>query len=226
MKDGIEIFEIFSLLRKKSGMILSCIFSGVLIAWGITEFIITPRYQSSVQMVVNNAGEGEQLNQGDIHSSWNLINTYREILLSPVVLNEVVNELALPFSASTLRGQLSVTSPNQTQIISLSVLNEDPALAKEIVNSIAETFQEVIFDIFNTRNVFIIMEGEESLHPATPNRIMNLAIGVTLGMVAGLTMTFLIYYLDTRIKHKQELEQLLDIPVMGTIPNLEAKNFK
>ena len=226
MKDGIEVIEIFSLLKRKALMIVLCGIIGLGSAFAVTNFMLTQLFESSIQLVVNNAGDGEQLNQGDIHSSWNLINTYREILVSPVVLNEVIDELQLNFNASDLRRQISVNSPAQTQILSFSVLNEDPLAARDIANSMAVIFQDVIFEIFHTRNVFIIMEGEASSSPATPNMTMNMAIGLTLGLMTGVGITFIGYYLDTKIKSKHELERLLNIPVMGLVPMLDQKDFK
>ncbi len=51
---------------------------------------------------------------------------------------------------------------------------------------------------------------------------MNIAIAFLLGFMVSVGLVFLLEYLDNTYKNKEQLEKDLDIPVLGTIPDLDT----
>ena len=61
-------------------------------------------------------------------------------------------------------------------------------------------------------------EAEASLRPVRPNIALNVALGVIVGLIAGVGLAFFIEYLDTSVKTIDDVEQALEAPVLGVIP--------
>lgn len=60
--------------------------------------------------------------------------------------------------------------------------------------------------------------AEPSSLPARPRVGLNLGLGALLGLVLGLGLAFFIEYLDTSVKTMEDVENLLQVPVLAVIP--------
>ncbi len=58
----------------------------------------------------------------------------------------------------------------------------------------------------------------ESSFPARPNVWLNMALGILVGLIVGIGLAFFIEYLDTSIKTLEDVEHLLNLPVLAVIP--------
>jgi succinoglycan biosynthesis transport protein ExoP len=56
-------------------------------------------------------------------------------------------------------------------------------------------------------------------HPATPNKRLNLVIGLASGLLLGLVAAFAVDSLDDRILGARDLEETLGVSVVASIPN-------
>jgi capsular exopolysaccharide synthesis family protein len=54
--------------------------------------------------------------------------------------------------------------------------------------------------------------------PSHPRVLLNMALGVIVGIGFGIGLAFFIEYLDTSVKTMEELESLLNVPVLAVIP--------
>jgi protein tyrosine kinase modulator len=58
--------------------------------------------------------------------------------------------------------------------------------------------------------------------PIKPNKKLNVAIAFLLGLMISVGLSFLLEYMDNTIKTQEDIEKLLEVPVIGNIPNYEA----
>jgi polysaccharide biosynthesis transport protein len=65
---------------------------------------------------------------------------------------------------------------------------------------------------------FIREPAEPALLPSKPNVKINMFLGIAAGIVLGLSLAFFLEYLHTGIKTMEEVEKLLEIPVLAVIP--------
>ena len=70
-------------------------------------------------------------------------------------------------------------------------------------------------------NVTVLNEATPPAKAARPKVLLNLALGVLLGLVLGLAAVFLLELLDRRVRSTEDLESGLDAPVIG---HLQAWN--
>ena len=73
-----------------------------------------------------------------------------------------------------------------------------------------------------TSNVEIINQAQLPLSPIKPNKKKNLGMGLLLGFLLGVGLTFLLDYLDQTIKDEDDVQENLNLAVIGSIPHIEA----
>jgi len=229
MEETISLRELYQTLRKRLWLITTLAVLATAIAGVISYFVLTPVYQSSTQILVNQKmSEQAAVNQSDIRTNLDLINTYNVIIKSPVILDIVKEELDLDRSVGALMGQITVGSEQQSQVVRLTVQDTDPEMAVKIANTTADVFKREIGTIMKLKveNVSILSEAElsASLSPVKPDPILNMAIAFVVGLMAGVGLAFLLEYLDNTVKNEQDVEKLLELPVLGSIAQMEVES--
>ena len=69
-----------------------------------------------------------------------------------------------------------------------------------------------------TSMVEIVDTAKAGLRPVRPNKTLNIALGIIIGLVVGVGLAFFIEYLDTSVKTIDDVERALGSPVLGVIP--------
>ena len=69
-----------------------------------------------------------------------------------------------------------------------------------------------------TTVVDIVDRAVPGLAPVRPNKPLNIALGIIVGLVVGVGLAFFIEYLDTSVKTIDDVERSLQAPVLGVIP--------
>lgn len=230
MEETISLKEIFEVIKKRIGLIIAFVIGAALIAAVLSFFVLTPTYENSSQFLVNqeNQGQGQQFTQTEIRTNIELINTYNVIITSPVILEDVAADLNLDMSSTELANKIQVQSAEQSQVVTVTATDEDPQLATDIANTTVQTFQNKIPDIMNVDNVTILSEAELGPNPSpvAPNSMLNIAIAIVLGGMIGVGLAFLLSYLDNTIKTEEDIEKLLEVPVLGVITHIEDKDIR
>ena len=70
-------------------------------------------------------------------------------------------------------------------------------------------------------NVRVIERAEVPFRPSKPNVPLNLTLGVLAGLMLGVGAAFSCEYFDQSVKSTQDVEDLLLLPTLATIPNFE-----
>src|SRR5690625_1407187 len=225
MEETISLKEIFEVIKKRFWLISAFVCGAAVIAAAISYFVLTPTYEANSQFIVNQ-GEQDQSAQysiNDVRMNVELINTYNVIITSPVILEEVVETLNLPYSSGSLKDKIQVSSAENSQVVTVTVTDESPVTAAEISNTTVEVFQDKLPDLMNVDNVKILSEAKlsENPSPVAPKPMLNIAIALVLGGMIGVGLAFLLEYLDTTITTEEDVEKYLELPVLGVISHIE-----
>jgi succinoglycan biosynthesis transport protein ExoP len=78
--------------------------------------------------------------------------------------------------------------------------------------------EKIDVDLPKTTMVEIIDQATAGLRPVRPNKPLNIALGIIIGLVVGVGLAFFIEYLDTSVKTIDDVERSLQAPVLGVIP--------
>ena len=199
--------------------LVCCLIGGI-----YTKFLTIPMYKSSTSVILGSNEEGTGITQSDISINNNLVSTYAEIIKSRRVLEQVQKELNDSYTYDELVKEISVSSISNTQIIKITVEDNNASNAKIIANLVAKVFTVEIPDLYHLDNVSILDEAIEEEDPYNINVLKSSIIGGVLGLVLSSGIFFVIYYFDRTAKSVEQVEEVLQMPILGSVE--ETKNLK
>jgi len=226
MEETISLQDLFKTVKKRIGLIALLTLLAVTIAGVVSFLVLTPMYETSTQILVNQeASEATQLTNQNIQTDLQLINTYSVIIKSPAILDEVSSQLNLDMTVEQLNEKITVATAENSQVVNITVQDEDPGQAVDIANTTAVVFEGEIQELMNVDNVSILSPAvlKENPSPVAPNPVLNMAIAAVIGLMLGVGIAFLIEYLDTTIKDQQDIEDILGIPMLGIISPIKEE---
>lgn len=164
----------------------------------------------------------------DIETNLQLINTYNVIIKSPAILSLVIDELDLNTTAAALTNKITVSNAEDSQVVNITVQDPDPQKAVDIANKTAEVFQTQIKTLMQVNNVSVLTPAVlgDNPTPVKPDPMLNMAIAAVIGMMLGVGLAFLLEYLDTTVKTEEDIEEILQLPVLGLISNISEKDLQ
>ena len=220
----ISISEIFEALKKRWILIVSITLVATLISGILSFFVIKPTYETSTKVFRGKEESNlEGYNSNDIQMYQKLLQTYAETIKTNEVVQAAINNTGADLTVSAVKGALTVTPVSDTQILQIKYQNNDPELAKEILENITNEFVVLAKELVPNGNVRVIEAVQLPEDPVAPNKKMNIAIAFLLGLMVSVGLVFLLEYLDNTFKNKENLERELDIPALGVIPVVDEE---
>jgi capsular polysaccharide biosynthesis protein len=229
MEETISLKEIVQTIKKRLIMILIITIAAVLISGIVTKVFMTPQYDASTQVLVNQ--KNDQTNQIDataIQTTIQLINTYSVVIKSPTILSEVIKNLNLEMTPDQLAKAITVNSAQNSQVFTVTVETASSTRSVKIANEVARVFKDKIQSIMKVDNVSVLSKAElaASLSPVKPSLKMNVAIAFVVGLMVSIGIAFLLDYLDNTVKTEEDIEKQLGLPVLGAIVDMAPERNK
>ena len=220
----ISISEIFEALKKRWILIVSITLVATLISGILSFFVIKPTYEASTKVFVGKEESSlEGYNTNDIQMYQKLLQTYAETIKTNEVIQAAINSTNADLSVKDVKDSLTVTPIADTQILQIKYKNNDPEVAKSILENITNEFVILSKELVPNGNVRVIEAVQLPEDPVAPNKKMNIAIAFLLGLMVSVGLVFLLEYIDNTFKTKENLERELSIPVVGLIPSFDEE---
>ena len=157
----------------------------------------------------------------DLQAGSYLVKDYREIILSQDVLEKVITDLKLDFSPKALSDKIKVTVPVDTRIVSISVKDRAPEEASRIANTLREVASKKIISVTRVSDVTTLEEARPATSPSSPNIRAISIVSFLAGAVVTIIIILMMELLDTRVKRSEDIEDVMQIPLLGVVPNLD-----
>lgn len=213
----IDLMDLFQVVFKKLHLVLLAGIIAALVAVLVTKLFMTPVYTSTTKMyVLSKQDANSAVTSSDLQVGSQLTKDYMELIKSRSVMEQVISQLQLDMSVDKLSGEITVSNTADTRILSISVENESPKLAKEIADAVRESASVQITQITDAVNM--VEEGNLPKDPTSPNTMKNAMLGGILGIFLALGAIVLIYILDDTIKTPDDVERYLGLTVLTSIP--------
>ena len=232
MEEVVSLQEIALVLKKRMLLIFSMMILGVVALAGVTFFLITPKYETDTQLVVQSNQEtltNANL-QSDLTGNVMMVNTYKDLIKSDVVLDQVslqlTKENGIQYTSNELNKMISVTQSQNSQMFSIRVISINAKEAMEIANKTAMIFKEKAVEILKVDKVSIISPAKLQTTPVSPNKKLYLLIGAVIGLILGVMIVFLLEFLDKTVKDTKFIENELELPILGEISVLSNKELQ
>lgn len=226
MKDiNASIRDIWLILKSKKWIILLTMVLIGGIAYSLSRYVIPPTYEASTQILVVPKQSGtETLDSAQIQSSQGLVNTYRIIMKSPIILNEVRQNVNN--APEQLEDQIIIESEENSQVITIRAKAESAALATTIANELGRVFSNEVPKLMNIDNTQILSPAFTPNEPVEPNVPRNTALGVLIGFILSSSVVLIRHLFNKQIRSEKEAEDFLGIPVIASIPIFDRQTVK
>lgn len=225
-KDFVQI-DIMLLLRRIWSQKLIIVLTTLVFTAGAlmySLFIATPKYNSTTRVyVVNQKKDNQAITTQDVQLGTLLVKDYKEIILSNSVMSDVVSKNKLQITSGELAKKISVDAPKDTRIISITVTDKDPQKARDLANAVREVSADKIKEVTKIEDVTTLEQAEAALTPSSPNVFKNSVLAALLGFILAVGGVVLIELMDDRIKRPEDIEETMNLVLLGVIPSTNKK---
>ena len=192
-----------------------------------SNFFVTPLYSSSTTMLVDLRNSvHEDLSSEKINVAEKYVPTVAYIIRTNTVLEPVIEELGLKESVGSLASKISVQTMEDTLLIRVSVKHADPKAAISIVKAISKIAPEIINQRITSGYITEIESPTVSSKPVTPNVMKSTVLAGFVGALISAIVIIVLSLFDNKIKSIEELQEHVDLPLLGIIPALQKNNGK
>jgi succinoglycan biosynthesis transport protein ExoP len=156
----------------------------------------------------------------------------QEAALGEQLRAEVTQEVAAirgRYDAATLREEQLRREVTQQQDAAIAlrevgaryvVLKNDAESTRALQQSIRKQQMETAVNSeLAASNIRVVERAEVPAHPTTPRIPFNLGLGLLIGCAGAVGAAFACEYFDSSVKSGEEVEGLLQLPTLATIPN-------
>ena len=153
----VDLLEIVSVLFSRFWIIFGGGMLAAVIGFVISMFILTPTYESTTKIYILNKSESTTVTYSDVQMGTQLTKDYAELINSRYVLEEVIRILSLTeMEYRDLLDMVSVQTPTDTRIVSITVTDINPKQAQDIANCIREVAGEHIQNVMDIDAVNVV----------------------------------------------------------------------
>lgn len=213
------LLELIHLLKKHLKL---CIVLPVVcaLATAVVAWVFLPNtYTSSVSLYVLTRSYDQEasLTNSELSASQMLTDDVVQLIGSNRIKTDTASNLSLP----DLRDyKISVASESTTRVITISVTGQSAQNVALVANGLAETTDSVAREVMDVKAVNVIDKAVEATKPSGPNRVMYTAIAFLVGAFLAVAIVVVMDMVNTRVRNVEELEEMLDVPVIGRIPKI------
>lgn len=211
--DLVELF--FFLLSKLHYIVLGMVLGGVLLGFYASSRVV-PIYTATSKLFIR--GQTGMSIISDLQIGTVLTLDYQEVFKTWEV-HEMVNEqLGTNFSYSKLQSMLTVTNPEDTRVMYITIRDTDAQRAADIANAYGTAAKRFITETMftdepSTFSVALVPSTASSI--SVTNYIIR---GILVGTVLAGGILVLVFLLDNRPKSPEDIMRFANIPTLAVIP--------
>ncbi|MCD7724544.1 MAG: Wzz/FepE/Etk N-terminal domain-containing protein [Clostridiales bacterium] len=222
----IDLLELFHVLLGQIGLILCMGILGALLGFGISKFVLQPVYESTTKIYILNKTETSSVTYSDVQMGTQLTKDYAELISSRYVLEEVIQMLSLDMEYEEMLRKVSVDTPTDTRIVSITVEDHDPVQAMKIANCIREAASEHIQNVMDIEAVNVVETANMPTEKSGPRCMLwALACGAA-GAALVCVIVLARWLLDDTIKSSEDVERYLGLSTLALIPTASEEESR
>ncbi len=105
--------------------------------------------------------------------------------------------------------------------IQYNILKREADTNRDLYNGLLQRMKEAgVSAGITASNIQIVDKAELPTKPFKPNKRLNLLLAAVVGLFLGLGLAFFFEYLDNTVKTPEDVEQLIQLPSFGMIPEI------
>lgn len=225
--DELDLLDLLKYFLRKIKYVIAAALIGAVVAGLYVYFLVTPLYQATAQLYVVNSGD-EVINLSDFQIGSYLKTDYQLVFNTWEVNQQVIENLNLPYSVSQLESMVSVSNPQDTRALFVTVTSPYPAEAAAIANEMATVARQYIADTMLTEMPTTLSVALEPKEPFSPNKTQTVIVGFLVGMLLSLGVLFIAFVLDDKVKSSSDIVKYTGAAPLAVVPltNVSSNNKK
>ncbi|MDK0636973.1 Wzz/FepE/Etk N-terminal domain-containing protein [Clostridium perfringens] len=225
-ENTISLQEIAYALKKRWKLIALITIAATLVSAILSFFVIKPQYEATTKLFIGKqeSQDNNAYNNNDVMMYQQLMKTYAELAKTSDLVTKAVKSADLDYNQEDIKAilkNLNATPSAETQILDLSFKGGNPKEVLKLTEAITNEFISESKELIPNGNVQVIQKPQLPEKPVSPNKKLNIFIAFVLGLMVGVGVVILLEYLDNTFKSREDLENTLDLPIIGTIPDYD-----
>jgi capsular exopolysaccharide synthesis family protein len=222
---ALNIQDFVRLLRSR--WIIICVTTAVAVAGVVAiTLLTTPLYQASTRLFVSttSSASASEIYQGTLSSQQRVL-SYTKLLTGESLAQRIIDKLHLDMSAKALQERVKASSPPNTVLIDVTVLDPSPVQARDIADALSDEFVVMVTELETSEegakpDARVVVEQHALIptSPVIPKTTRNLEIGVALGALLGIGLALLRDRFDNTVKDQRDIEQITGVGLVANIP--------
>jgi capsular exopolysaccharide synthesis family protein len=183
----------------------------------------TYRATAGVFFSLQYGDSASDLVQGSTYTQ-NQVTSFARLATTPAVLDPVIDDLGLDTTPNALAGRIEASAPLDTVLVEVTVTDGSADGSARIANAVVDTLSRTVENLAPrndngrpTVEATTVAPAEVPGGPASPKPPLNVAVGLGIGLLAGLALAWVRETLDNRVRDASVVAEVTDLPVVGTI---------
>lgn len=213
----IDLFDLLYEIQRKLAVILATalIFAGV--AGVYNFFVADPVYQTTSKLYIQ-AQESTTTSLSDLQIGSTLAHDCVEMIQSRSIAEEVIKEQKLDMESKDLVKMLSVTNPEDTRIINITIEGTDNKQITRIANEYADVSKVRISEVMKTDKPQVWERAAVPENPVKPAKTKNTILGFLIGAMLSAMIVVVMRLLNDNIRTQDEIENYLELNMLAVVP--------
>ena len=215
--DVIDLREVFFVVLSSWKAILLAMLIGAAVFGAYHTFMVKPAYQADAELYITSTDS--MISFSDLQLSAALTDDYAKIIKSRTVLKRVIKDLDLDMNYKQLASLVTVTNPDSTHIIDITVTCGDLELSRNIANSLLNISVDQIYQIIGSSEPTVIDYSEaEAVQDVTPRLLKFIVMGALVGALLVCVVQIVRMLMDSTMKTEEDIDKYLHLPVLAAVP--------
>jgi len=215
-----QLSDYLQVLTKRWWVILLTLIAAVGGAFVISKLLPdTYRSQAVYLALANQADNGLNI------VLRNSMNSYRELVMQPSVLDQISQSTGLDISGERWMRDVNIQPRPDEQKIIIEVdapsLDQSMAMADAVGERIVAEVNRINATLEGTARINVERIQRARLLSIQPNTQINMIAGAILGLIVGVLLAYVLEYLDDTLKTSADVERFVGLTTIGAIPSSE-----
>ena len=218
--------DILGVLRKNLIFIIITCLVFSLASFFVTKFFIEKKYTSKLSLYVDTT----DIDDSKVNPQYSLnmqtyaqrlVSTYIRMLDTTSFYTAVSENLDEKYSPTELSKMIKFENDENTEIFDVFITTNSPTESKLIGDAIGEVAPVTISSLRSNANLKVCDPAQIPTEPSAPNTMKNVFVAFAIGLLLALLVSFIRFFADKKIKFDDEMTEIMDIPILATIPNFD-----
>ena len=217
----INLEDMRSLFRKRLWIII--VVTALTTVLGIYKTRqMAPTYTCSMKFLVSTSDKIlDNYSENEIEAYSKFMATFNEIMKVGDFLDDTLKKNKIDKTSLEVASSLSFSSSENTPIVNIYYSSYTDEQMEETLNAVCDELIDKIKEIMPGTNPTVLSEARVST--IYPNKTKLPMIAFAAGIIISIGLILVLDYLDSRIMSKKQLEKVIPVAVLGSIPMSERE---